>query len=72
MTELPYHCRVYLLDGATIDVHTDIPTTARLLWGTDGGDDAHDMGYAALLGGGRIQHVEPEAVSAIGPIPTCR
>jgi hypothetical protein len=44
MTELPYHCRVHLLSGATLDVHTDIPTTARLLWGTDGGDHACDMG----------------------------
>lgn len=44
MSHLPYHCRVHMRSGQTLDVHTDVPTTARLLWGTDGGDDAHDMG----------------------------
>jgi hypothetical protein len=42
------------------------------LWGTDGGDDAHDMGYAALLGGGRVYHVDPDTVFAVGPIMPSR
>jgi len=40
--------RLHFLSGAKVDVSQDPEDAARLLWGEKGGDDAHDMGYAAL------------------------
>jgi hypothetical protein len=60
--------RVHLYDGRTLDVYTDPQTTARLLWGTEDGDDAHDMGDAALQNVGGVHNIDPSEVLAIGPI----
>ena len=40
--------RLHFLSGAKADVAQDPDAAARMLWGKKDGDDAHDMGYAAL------------------------
>jgi hypothetical protein len=64
---------LYYVNGATIDVLQTPEDAARLLWGRKGGDDAHDMGYAALTvsagrdGGSSTICVNPSAVIQVCP-----
>jgi hypothetical protein len=64
---IPYCSRVHFRDGRPpLDVYTDPQTTTRLVWGTEPGDDAHDMGYAALQNLDGVHKVYPEEVFAVG------
>jgi hypothetical protein len=65
--------RLHLLDGAKIDVAQLPKDAARLLWGNESGDDAHDMGYAALQNtDAKPLLVNPHAVAYITETPTGR
>jgi hypothetical protein len=65
--------RLHLIDGKDIDVAQPPESAARLLWGKESGDDAYDMGYAALQDDdAQPVLVNPEAVAYITPAPTGR
>lgn len=57
--------RLHFIGGETVTVDQDPDDTARLLWGRQDGDDAHDMGYAALQQGSSPILVNPAAVAYI-------
>lgn len=60
--------RLHFIGGEPMDVKTPAADTARLLWGTKPGDDAHDMGYAALIRAAAPQEtalVNPSAVAYV-------
>ena len=55
--------RLHLLNGEKVYVEQLAEDAARMLWGTHVGDDAHDMGYAALhTTARRTIRVNPQAV----------
>jgi hypothetical protein len=54
--------RLHLVNGETLDVEQPANDTARMLWGRDSGDDAADMGYAALISNSKTVNVNPQAV----------
>ncbi len=39
-----------------------------MLWGREDGDDAHDMGHAALQSQDGVQCVKPADVESVGPV----
>ncbi len=56
---------VVFIGGDTLKVEQDPVDAARLLWGHEQGDDAHDIGYAALVVGGEVVYVNPAAVARV-------
>jgi hypothetical protein len=65
--------RLHLIGGKHLDVAQTPEDAARLLWGKNSGDDAHDMGYAALQDGD-VQPVlvNPQAVAYVTAAPSGR
>lgn len=67
--------RLHLLTGEKLDVEQTVQDAARLLWGKQPGDDACDMGYAALArkraSGGPLL-VNPAAVLYVEEQPSGR
>jgi hypothetical protein len=68
MTVLTPSTRVHFRSGRTLDVLQLSEDAARLLWGTEPGDDAHDMGYAALITSEGIHRVNPSEVERVEDI----
>jgi hypothetical protein len=68
MNSFSNQTRVYLADGLTLDVYNPVEDAARMLWGKNDGDDAHDMGYAALQNPTGVVRVDPDDVTSIGPL----
>jgi hypothetical protein len=65
--------RLHLINGEQLDVAQLPQDAARMLWGNDAGDDAHDMGYAALQSpDAKPMLVNPRAVAYITEGPTGR
>jgi hypothetical protein len=62
--------RLHLIDGNTLDVEQTPEDVARLLWGRGDGDDAHDMGYAALQKRRGTVMVNPAAVAYVEAAPS--
>jgi len=60
--------RLHFRSGSTLDVNTLPEDAARLLWGTDPGDDANDMGFAALISSDGIHRVNPSEVERVEDI----
>ena len=60
--------RLYLRDGEHLDVYNLVEDAARMLRGQKDGDDAYDMGYAALQNSDGVQKIRPEDVVALGPV----
>jgi hypothetical protein len=50
------------MNGEKVEIEQLAEHAARMLWGTKDGDDAHDMGFAALQTKRRTIRVNPQAV----------
>jgi hypothetical protein len=58
---------LHLIGGGAVLVDQTPNDAARLLWGRDSGDDAHDMGFASLQYDAKPILVNPRAVAYIEP-----
>lgn len=57
--------RLHFIGGSHVDVDQLPEDAARMLWGREDGDDAHDMGYAPLQYKGKPVIVNPAAVAYV-------
>jgi hypothetical protein len=65
--------QLQLIGGGHINVMQLPQDAARLLWGRKDGDDAHDMGYAALqTPDGKTVNINPGAVASVTDPPPNR